>query len=145
MSRNSDFWISLALLAFTAVAAALTTQLPAQGTGRGAGPNFVPWLMVGGIGLSALILLARSWRRAACPHAPVNIRLLAQLGGFLVLMLAYAAAYEPVGFIGSSLAFFLLALLMLGERRLKYLLAVPPLVVLGVYLVFTEIMQVYMP
>ena len=145
MKINSDFWISIGLLVLSAVAAALTTEVPSQGTGQGAGPNFVPWLMVAGVALASLVLLWRSQRQAPAAQARTSVKMLAQLGGFLLLMLAYAAAYEPVGYIISSLVFFVVALLVLGERRLLPLLAVPPGVVVGVYLVFTQVMKVYMP
>lgn len=145
MKRNGDFWISLGLLVLSAIAAALTMEVPSQGTGQGAGPNFIPWLMVAGIALFSLALLWRSQRQAAAALARPGARLLAQLGGFLLLMLAYAVAYEPVGYIVSSLVFFVAALLLLGERRLLPLLAVPPGVVLGVYAVFTMVMKVYLP
>ncbi len=82
---------------------------------------------------------------ASVAIARPSLRLLGQLLGFLLLMLAYAAAYEPIGYVVSSLVFFVAALLMVGERRWLQLLLVPPGVVLAVYLVFTKIMQVYMP
>lgn len=145
MSRNSDFWLSFVVLGLSAVAAALTLDVPAAGTGGTMGPSFLPWLMIGGMSLFALILLWRSQRQAPSAAAPFGARLLAQLGGFLLLMLAYAWAYEPVGYLVSSVVFFVAALLMLGERRLLQLLLVPPGVVGSVYLVFTYVMQVYMP
>lgn len=145
MSRNSDFWLSLIGLVVSAIAAALTVDVPGGGTGGTAGPSFLPWLMIGGIALFSLILMWRSQRLAPAAQAPFGARLLAQIGGFLALMLAYAWAYEPVGYLISSLVFFVVALLLLGERRLLQLVLVPPGVVVTVYLVFTHVMKVYMP
>jgi len=145
MTRNGDFWLSLGLLGFCAVAASLTLDVPTRGTGGTAGPDFVPWLMIGGISFFSLILLWRSQRAGAASAAAPKGRVLAQLGGFLLMMLAYAAAYEPVGYLISSVVFFVVALLVLGERRLLHLLLLPPGVVLAVYLVFTKVMQVYLP
>ncbi len=145
MSRNSDFWLSLVLLGFSAIAAALTLDVPAAGTGGTLGPSFVPWLMIAGIALGALILLWRSQRHAELALAPPGARLLVKLGGFLLLMLVYATVYEPVGYLISSLVFFVVALLVLGERRWLQLVLVPPGVVLLVYVVFTQVMRVYLP
>lgn len=145
MTRNNDFWLSLCLLGMCGIAAALTLDVPGQGTGGTVGPDFLPWLMIGGITLFSLLLLWRSQREGAAAVANPGARVLAQLGGFLLMMLVYAAAYEPVGYIVSSLVFFVVALLVLGERRLLHLLLVPPGVVMAVYFVFTKVMQVYMP
>lgn len=145
MTRNGDFWVSLCLLGLCSVAAALTLDVPTRGTGGTLGPTFVPWLMIGGISILSLRMLWRSQTIAVAATARPSLRLLGQLCGFLLLMLAYAAAYEPVGYVVSSLVFFVLALLMVGERRWLQLVLVPPGVVLAVYLVFTKIMQVYMP
>lgn len=146
MTRNGDFWVSLCLLGGCAAAASLTLDVPGQGTGGTVGPDFLPWLMIGGISILSLRLLWRSQAAAVgVASAPPGVRLLAQLGGFFLMMLAYAAAYEPVGYIVSSLVFFVVALLVLGERRWLHLLLIPPGVVLAVYLVFTKVMQVYMP
>jgi putative tricarboxylic transport membrane protein len=145
MTRNSDYWLSFVVLGLCAIASVLTVDGPASGTGGTVGPNFLPWLMIGGMSLFALVLLWRSQRQTPAAQAPFGARLLAQLGGFLLLMLAYAWAYEPVGYLISSVVFFVVALLLLGERRLLQLLLVPPGVVGAVYVVFTHVLQVYMP
>lgn len=145
MTRNSDFWLSFLVLGLCAAASSLTLDVPTAGTGGTVGPSFLPWLMIGGMSLFALLLLWRSQRQAPAAQAPFGPRLLAQLGGFLLLMLVYAWAYEPIGYLVSSVVFFVAALLLLGERRLLQLLLVPPGVVGAVYLVFTYVLKVYMP
>lgn len=145
MSRNSDFWLSLVFMGFSAVAAALTLDVPVAGTGGTLGPSFLPWLMIGGLSLFSLALLWRSQRHAELAAAPPGLRMLVKLGGFAFLMLAYAVIYEPVGYLVSSLVFFVVALLVLGERRWLQLLLVPPGVVLAIYVVFAKVMQVYLP
>ncbi len=145
MTRNSDFWLSFVVLGLCAIASALTLDVPSSGTGGTVGPSFLPWLMIGGMSAFALLLLWRSQRQTPAAQAPLGHRLLAQLGGFLLLMLAYAWAYEPLGYLVSSIVFFVAALLLLSERRLLQLLLVPPGVVGAVYLVFTYLLQVYMP
>lgn len=145
MTRKSDFWISLLLMGLTAAAALLTLDVPGHGTGAGPGPNFVPWLMIGGLALFSLLLLVRTLSEPSAVMGRVSLPLLAKLGGFFVMMLVYAVAYEPVGYLASSLTFFVAALFVLGERRLAYLTLVPLGVVVTLYLVFTQIMKVYMP
>lgn len=145
MRRNSDFWLSLGLLGFSALVAAWTLDVPSGGTGGTLGPNFLPWLMLAGIALGALGLLWRSQRHAEMAAEAPAVRMLLKLGGFLLLMLVYAVAYEPSGYLVSSLVFFVVALLVLGERRWLQLLLVPPGVVGGVYVVFTQVMKVYLP
>lgn len=145
MRRNSDFWLSLGLLGFSALVAAWTLDVPSAGTGGTLGPSFLPWLMLAGIALGALGLLWRSQRHAEMSAEAPAVRMLLKLGGFLLLMLVYAVAYEPSGYLVSSLVFFVVALLVLGERRWLQLLLVPPGVVGGVYVVFTQVMKVYLP
>lgn len=145
MSRNSDFWLSLVLLGFSALVAGWTFDVPSAGTGGTLGPSFLPWTMIVGIALFALMLLWRSQRQGQFAAAPPGLRVLAKLGGFLLLMLVYAIAYEPVGYLISSLVFFVVALLVLGERRWLQVLLVPPAVVGGVYVVFAQVMKVYLP
>ncbi len=145
MRRNSDFWLSLGLLGFSALVAAWTLDVPSGGTGGTLGPSFLPWLMLAGIALGALGLLWRSQRHAEMSAEAPAVRMLLKLGGFLLLMLVYAVAYEPSGYLVSSLVFFVVALLVLGERRWLQLLLVPPGVVGGVYVVFTQVMKVYLP
>lgn len=145
MSRNSDFWLSLVLLGFSALVAGWTFDVPSAGTGGTLGPSFLPWLMIVGIAVFALLLLWRSQRQAELAAASPGLHVVVKLGGFLLLMLVYAMVYEPVGYLISSLVFFVVALLVLRERRWLQLLLVPPAVVGGVYLVFTQVMKVYLP
>lgn len=145
MSRNSDFWLSLVLLGFSALVAKWTLDVPSAGTGGTLGPSFLPWAMIVGIAAFALMLLWRSQRQGEFAAAPPGLRVLAKLGGFLLMMLVYAIAYEPVGYLVSSLVFFVVALLVLGERRWLQVALVPPAVVGGVYVVFAHVMKVYLP
>jgi putative tricarboxylic transport membrane protein len=79
MTRNGDFWVSLCLLGLCSVAAALTLDVPSRGTGGTVGPDFLPWLMIGGISVLSLRLLWRSQSAASAAIARPSLRLLAQL------------------------------------------------------------------
>ena len=150
MRKNADFWIGLILLAFCAWAAMLTTDISGGGTGTEAGPNFFPWVMIVGIAILSAALLARSLLRAQPQQGTADgdrtsLRMLAKLGFFLLLMLIYAACYVEAGYLISTGVFFVVAMLALGERRILHVVVIPAGIIAGVYLVFTQIMKVYMP
>ncbi|MCC8191301.1 MAG: tripartite tricarboxylate transporter TctB family protein, partial [Planctomycetes bacterium] len=136
------------LLLFSGVAALLTLKVPDGGIGSRYGPSFFPWLMVIGIAVFSCLLLIRSlWAQPAPaagtrrPAAPV----LAKMGVVLVLLIAYAAGFIKAPYVITSSIFYILAMLVLGERRPLHAVVVPVAIVVGVFLVFTRIMQVYLP
>lgn len=148
MRRNPDFWLAIGLLAFSVYAGILTSELSDVGTGTWAGPSFFPWLMVGSIALLSLGLLGRSlWRAGGRSEGggKAGGSLLLKLGLFFVLMLAYAVLYVPAGYLISTISFFVIAMLVLGERRFAHLAVIPVGLVLSVYLVFTQVIKVYLP
>jgi len=146
--RRHDHWLALVLLAFCGVAARLTMDVPADATGTTLGPNFFPWAMVIAIAVLSIGLLARSLKsRHATASAPAGSgrTMLLKLGFFVILMLVYAAVYIPVGYLGSTIGFFVVAMLVLGERRPIHVVAIPVAIVVGIYLVFTQLLKVYLP
>lgn len=149
MRLSSDFWLALFFLAVSGVAAFLTRSLPGGGVQTELGSAFFPWLMVGGIALFSVLLLIRSlWRPPAkSPEGEGGnpVRVLGKLALFLLFMLAYALLFAQFGFLISTGAFFVVAMLALGERRLLHFLVIPACITAGVYLVFTQIMKVYIP
>jgi putative tricarboxylic transport membrane protein len=150
MSKKPDFWLALALLAFCVFAAVLTTGLSTVGTGTWAGPSFFPWLMIGGIAVLSIALALRSLAHSRQPNNgggshTTGGRVLSKLALFFVLMVAYAFVYVPMGYIASTTAFFIIAMLVLGERKILQFAIIPLGIVLSVYLVFTQIIKVYLP
>jgi putative tricarboxylic transport membrane protein len=143
-----DRWLALIVLVFCAVAGRLCMDLPSDATGTTLGPNFFPWAMVIGLAILGVTLLLRALWRAREPaegaHRTGGAMLL-KLGFFVVLMLVYTAAYIPVGYLGSTMGFFVIAMLALGERRPLHVLVIPAAVVLSIYLVFTVALKVYLP
>ncbi|WP_316976916.1 tripartite tricarboxylate transporter TctB family protein [Shumkonia mesophila] len=149
MNRHADLWLALALLSFCVFAAVLTTGLSTVGTGTWAGPSFFPWLMIGGIALLSIALALRTLvtrqRQPQEGARTTSVRLAIKLALFFLLMVAYAAFYVQTGYIISTAAFFIIAMLVLGERKVLHFAVIPLGIILSVYLVFTQIIKVYLP
>jgi len=149
MRISSDSWLALVCLAISAVAAVLTRALPRGGIETELGSAFFPWLMVGGIAFFSVLLLIRSLLHAPARRAGEaggkGLAVLGKLAMFLLLMLGYAVLFDRLGFLISTGVFFIVAMLALGERRLLHVLVVPAGITIAVYLVFTQIMKVYIP
>ncbi len=147
MPYSADRWCAAVLLLFCGIAASLTLDLPRTGTGTELGPDFFPWLMIGGIALFSAVLLVRARARGSAPAvgAELSPSLLAKMGLFTLLMLIYATLYTTAGYLLSSAVFFIVAMFVLGERRLLPAVVWPAAIILAVYFGFTKIMQVYLP
>ncbi|WP_321340211.1 tripartite tricarboxylate transporter TctB family protein [Breoghania sp.] len=147
---KSDILIGGGLLAFCAFAAWRTLLIRSVHSGTVAGPSFVPWLMIGAVGLLALGLVARGVRQQVAAGGAVKaIRpeggALVKIVLFAILLTAYAAAFYPVGYIPSTLVTFVAGLWLLGERKILQLLVFPCVMTLGVYYAFTELLSVWLP
>jgi len=148
MRISTDLWLTFVVFGLSALAAILTNNLSAGGLGTGVGPAFFPWLMVFGMLFFTILLLIRTlWERqaAAQDNPGINWKLLGKLALFLIYMTLYAAFYVKVGYLISTSAFFILSMLTLGERRPIRFLVVPLCITGGVYLVFTKLLDVYIP
>ncbi len=143
----SDIAIGIGLLLLCGFAAWQTTGIKVPPEDTIAGTSFLPWLMIGGIGLLSLALSARALLRSAREES-VEIpgrRTLAKMGLFTALMIAYAASFMTVGYIPSTAVVFVLGLLLFNERRIAVLI-IFPLVMTGViYLGFTRVLGVWLP
>ena len=148
MRTNHDTWLALAFLTFCGFAAWQITLLP---TGVGnryiMGPSFFPTVLTAAIALLALALLARSLLRANAVKAikPINSSTRFNLVAFLVLLGAYALAYERLGFLVSSCIAMVAGLFLLGERRPTHLVLWPGVAVGFAWLMFFKIMKVQLP
>lgn len=125
--------------------------MPSTGAGSQAGPDFLPWITIIGIALLSLGLLIRGMRtpaqvsekpsieRSKFSYATVVLVL------FVVLMIAYAIAFERIGYLPSTLVTFVIGMLLLRERRFLQFLLVPAVIVACVYFGFTYLLDVYLP
>jgi putative tricarboxylic transport membrane protein len=148
MRISTELWLTLFVFALSSLAAFLTHSLSTGGLSTELGPAFFPWMMVIGMFAFSVLLLVRSiWNKQIVKgETPsINWKLLGKLALFLVYMGLYATFYVQVGYLVSTGIFFVLAMLTLGERRPLHFLVIPLLITGGVYLVFTQILNVYIP
>ncbi|WP_253383469.1 tripartite tricarboxylate transporter TctB family protein [Notoacmeibacter sp. MSK16QG-6] len=141
-------WIGCGLLAFCGFASWRTTFIK-QGFNPGAaGPSFVPWLTIALIGMLSLVLIVRALRmenEAAANIAIPGRRVLLAMAGFTFLMIGYAASFMPIGYLPSTLATFILGLLLLGERNWLIIVLFPVGMTLAIYYGFTKLLSVWLP
>lgn len=147
LTRSSDFWLGVVLLAFCAYAASRTLRLPSPGGATSIGPAFFPWLMIIGIALLSLGLLVRPFFRygeAEELELPDRYDLM-KLGVFIIMLIAYVISFETVGYLISTLTIFIAGMLLIGERNWILFAAVPAAIVFSIYFGFTSLLNVYLP
>lgn len=143
---RSDIFIGSGLLAFCAFAAWRTLRIRAQTGGTAAGPSFLPWVMIVSICVLAVWLIIRALReRDAGVVAMPDRGTLMRMGCFAVLLVAYAAAFMPLGYMLSTIIASAIGLWLLEERRWQVLVVFPVAMTGVVYLGFTRFLQVWLP
>lgn len=132
------------LLAFCAVYAfgiGDITLLPFQRTQAFTARTMPTVLAVLGIVLSLLVILT--------PHAAEKPALSGlawgKVAAFLVLMSAYGLTVRPAGFLIATTAFLTIGFTLLGERRVWLSVAVALPLVVGFWLLMTQVLEVYIP
>ncbi|MFV0383484.1 tripartite tricarboxylate transporter TctB family protein [Paracoccus sp. (in: a-proteobacteria)] len=142
---RGDVWIGGGLLVLCALVAWRTLHIRQGFSNSVAGPSFVPWLVIGATAILSGVLIRRGLRRGDGVVALPDRGTFYILAGFAVLLLAYAAAFYPVGYIPTTLAAFVLGLWLIGERKLPVLIGFPVVMTAAVYLVFTKLLSVWLP
>ncbi|SHN06705.1 tripartite tricarboxylate transporter TctB family protein [Roseibium suaedae] len=147
---KADIWIGAGLLGFCAFATWRTLQIKQVVSSTIAGPSFVPWLMIGAVSILSLVLIVRGLRSSGLPGSLSTENLpdrggLLKLAAFAVLLVAYAAAFYPVGYIPSTLVASFAGLWLIGERKILVLLGFPVIMTTAVYYGFTELLAVWLP
>lgn len=146
--EKADLWIGSGLLALCGFAGWRTTLIKKGFGSSVAGPAFVPWLVIGLIALLSALMILRALRAQHDPAEDIGLpdgRVLAAMGGFTLLMIAYAVAFMPVGYIPSTIVTFVLGLILLGERDWRLVLLFPVGMTLAIYFGFTELLSVWLP
>lgn len=151
--RKSDLVIALGLLIFCAIVAMFTPDIKNGMSSSAAGPRMIPWMMIGGVALLSCILVLRStlsFKRDAAGAEEGRIevpagRSLLVFFAFIILLVAYAASFFPIGYIPATLFTFVAGLWLLGERRWLVLVLFPITMTTIVYLGFTELLSVWLP
>lgn len=144
--RKSDIWIGTGLLAFCAFAAWRTLRIKSQAGGTVAGPSFLPWLMIAAIAALSVWMILRALRQTDAAQIPLPDRTtLGRMAMFTLALIAYAAAFMPVGYLISTVIAFVAVLWLFGERGWLTLTLFPIAMTGAVYLGFTRALQVWLP
>lgn len=146
---KSDVWIGAGLLAFCGFASWRTLLIKKGFSSSVAGPSFVPWIMIGGIALLAVLMMVRGMRRASAGQGALiqmpEKRTMLSILAFVALLVAYSGAFYSVGYIPSTLATFIIGLWLMGERKIWLLIAFPVGMTFAVYFAFTQFLSVWLP
>lgn len=127
----------------------LTQTLAIRGEGFDpGGPRFMPLVVtLGWLGLSTAYLAQHLVRLARAQGGLPAQRFdhAGQVLVLLVLLVAYAYAIDPVGYVVSTAAFFVGAARVLGSHVLARDITVAVALSVGVFLVFTRLLNIYLP
>jgi putative tricarboxylic transport membrane protein len=133
------------------------SQLPLVRIGDPLGPKIFPAIIGGGLLLSGLLLMLETYRKRqqVVPAAAPSLRAVApapqdrQRPGVLLGMLAwtvvYYFAFEPVGYLVSTVVFLLGLLTMFHRKKPRTNLAVALGFTAVIYAIFTQLLHVPMP
>ena len=144
--RRSDTFIGMGLLGLCAFAGWQTLKIKVRAGATVAGPSFLPWLMIGAIGILSIAMIIRALHREHGTEIELPDRgALLKIGIFAVLLVAYASAFMPLGYLASTLAAFVIGLWLFGERRILMLTLFPVIMIGAVYLGFTKVLKVWLP
>ncbi len=111
--------------------------------------TFPKILAVMGVVTGLVVLFAPQQQSAAPKEGEINYRRLqdynlGQAMSLLVLMVIYAFALRPVGFLFSSVIFLTLGGYILGERKLHILLPVSLIAVAGIWYLVQEVLGIFL-
>ncbi len=145
---KSDLWIGGGLLGLCGFFAWRTSFINAGVGSSNAGPSFMPWLMIALIAALSIGLILRALLRDPAANLQISIpgkRTLAAMATFTVVMVAYATAFMPIGYLPSTLVTFVIGLLLMGERNWVIVILFPIATTAVVYLGFTQLLSVWLP
>lgn len=74
-----------------------------------------------------------------------NVQGLARMIVIPILMALYGASLKKVGFEISTFVFLALSMIVCGQRKIKYLIVVPIVAIIIVYLIFIKFLRVNIP
>lgn len=147
---NSDTWTGIIFLLFCSFAWWQIDKLPTGvGNQNTIGSEFFPQIMTAAIAFFSLLLIARSFWKAANSRAKSTAIAtgvtLWRMGLFMALLVVYVFIYESLGFVLSSVIILPVGMFMLGERRILHVVILPCILVGIAWLIFTKIMMVPLP
>lgn len=127
----------------------LTQTLAIRGEGfEPSGPRFLPLVATIGWLVLSTVYLAQQVLRMARSRDGLPAERFAHTGRVLILLallVAYAYALDPIGYVVSTSVFFVGAARVLGSRVLARDITVAVALSIGIFLVFTRLLGTYLP
>lgn len=112
------------------------------------GPTFMPRLLLGALGIEALILLISTLNKEE-DIASVADKLKPIFHGrpwiMLGVFLLYIYLATLFGYIISTIAFMIIGFLLLGVRNILTLIIVPPIITVVTFFLFGTLLNIYLP
>ncbi|WP_353475989.1 tripartite tricarboxylate transporter TctB family protein (plasmid) [Salipiger sp. H15] len=145
---KADLWVGCGLLALCGFAGWRATYIKQGFSQTAAGPSFLPWLVVSLIAVLSVMMIIRALRAEHDPATDITMpgkRVLLAMAAFTLLMIGYAIAFMPVGYLASTLVAFILGLILLGERNWLLVVLFPVGMTLSIYFGFTKLLAVWLP
>lgn len=141
MTRFSDRLIAV-LLFLTAVGLfVVSASFPDPGQDADPGTAALPRIIAVGLAVLAVLLFIRAEPTLIAPPPEARVR-----SGVMVLAtIAYALLLNPLGFVIATVAFMIVALYLMGVRNPVPIVAMPVVLALLVYFLFTAALSVYLP
>ncbi len=136
---------ALVLLAFSAVYAVLSGELPDRSIPNTPGPSFFPLVIVTVIAVLSLALLVAGIRELSDERTAVDGATTRTGWITLLAFLIYLASFPFLGFLLASIPFFAVLMALYGARS-PFRIAVGSLVIpVGLYFLFTGVFQILLP
>lgn len=144
--RTKNIAAALGFLAFGALYAYLTSQLPLR-LGNVPGPSFFPWVLtVCFLGLSAVLLVQGLMVPAGQPSRPKSERLVTRrVTAALLLMAVYLGMLPYLGFLLATVLLFGALMWAAGENRLLHIAGWSAAMTALLYAMFRYAFQVPFP
>lgn len=139
--KAGDIVSALMLLGLVAVVFVSSAGFPTATQENDLGPATFPRIIAVVIGICALFVLLRPQKVEPLPTGSKALRVV----GIVLLLAVYAMILEPLGFVTSTFAFLVGALLLGKVRRPLQLILVPAGVSVGLFYLFYVLLEVSLP
>jgi len=115
--RNKNISSALVLIAFGILYGILTANLPDRTLPNTPSPSFFPWIITSVVLILSMWLLVRGIRQPKTDGDPVDVARLRVAACAMVSFLGYVVAMPFLGFVLATVPFFVVMMLLYGEKR----------------------------
>ena len=145
--RLANIIVSIFLLLFSAIYAILIAALPARNLPNTLGAAFVPWVLVGFLGVLSLMLLLDALLSKNTEKSKVSVPIKEIVGiiGLLLLIVSYVRLMNYLGFIPDSIIFLALLTWIAGSRKPFGIAVFSITTTVIIYLLFHNLFNVQFP